>query len=254
MSTMITTRDLAVGHGGRAVLTGLDLLVPGASLTAVLGVNGIGKSTLLRTLAGLDRPLAGTVRVAGIDPFAMTGAERARRMAVVLSGRPAGGLVDVRTLVGLGRHPWTGLFGALSEADRRAVEGVMERAGVSALAGRTVQELSDGEAQRVMVARALAQDTPVLLLDEPAAFLDVVNRARQMSLLRALADEGRTVLFTTHDLAMALDAADRLVLLAADGAWQGTPREALGSGALARAFAHEGLRFDPATRSFRPVP
>ncbi|MBL8000868.1 MAG: ABC transporter ATP-binding protein [Flavobacteriales bacterium] len=251
MSMGIHTRALAVGHHGKPLLSGLDLEVPAGSLTALLGVNGIGKSTLLRCLAGLERPLAGEVTVDGDALFDLSGAERARRVAVVLSGRPAAGLVDVRTVVALGRQPWTGVMGRLTEADARAVEEAMERTGVQGLAHRYVQELSDGEAQRVMLARALAQATPVLLLDEPTAFLDVVNRELMHGMLRALATAGRTVLYTTHDVSAALEHADRLLVLTREGHWQGTPTEAVASGALERAFAHAGLVFDPVTRSFR---
>lgn len=253
MNMGIHTRALAVGHHGKPLLGGLYLEVPAGSLTAMLGVNGIGKSTLLRCLAGLERPLAGEVTVDGDALFDLAGAERARRVAVVLSGRPAAGLVDVRTLVGLGRQPWTGVMGRFAERDVRAVDAAMEQAGVRDLAGRMVQELSDGEAQRVMLARALAQDTPVLLLDEPTAFLDVVNRVTVHALLRTLASGGRTVLYTTHDVAAALDGSDRIILLTRGGCWQGTPREAVATGALEQAFAREGLRFDPVTLTFRPA-
>jgi iron complex transport system ATP-binding protein len=253
MNAMIHTSGLAVGHGREPLLRDINLAVPKGSLTAMLGVNGIGKSTLLRCLAGLTRPHAGTVLVDGSDLHALSPLDRARRVAVVLSGRPSAGLVDVRTLVGLGRQPWTGVMGRFAERDDRAVDAAMEQAGIRDLADRMVQELSDGEAQRVMLARALAQDTPVLLLDEPTAFLDVVNRVTVHALLRALASGGRTVLYTTHDVAAALDGSDRIILLTRGGCWQGTPREAMATGALEQAFAREGLHFEPVTRTFRPA-
>ncbi len=251
MNAMLHTEGLAVGHGRQVLLRDLSLSLPAGSLTALLGANGVGKSTLLRCLAGLNAPLAGTVRVGGADLHALAPPDRARRVAVVLSGRPAAGLVDVRTLVGLGRHPWTGAMGRFTAQDAGAIEVAMERMGVQALAHRLVQELSDGEAQRVMLARALAQDTPLLLLDEPTAFLDVVNRVLMHGLLRWLAGRGRTVLYTTHDVSAALETADRIILLTREGCWQGTPAEAIASGALDRAFAREGIRFDPAARDFR---
>ena len=133
---LLTTEGLAVGHGGKALLRELELRLPMGQLVAVLGVNGIGKSTLLRTLAGLHAPVAGKVLIKDHDVHALQAMERARLVSVVLSGRPSIGLLDVRTLVGLGRQPWTGAFGGLSEADERIVSSAMERVGVSGLKDR----------------------------------------------------------------------------------------------------------------------
>jgi len=251
MNAMLHTEGLAVGHGRQALLRDLAIALPTGSLTALIGANGVGKSTLLRCLAGLNAPVSGTVRVDGADLHALAPLDRARRVAVVLSGRPTAGLVDVRTLVGLGRQPWTGAMGRFTAQDERIVAEALAKTDVTDLAHRMVQELSDGEAQRVMLARALAQDTPVLLLDEPTAFLDVVNRVRMHGLLRAWATAGRTVLYTTHDIGAALETADRILLLTREGCWQGTPAEAIASGTLDRAFAREGIRFDPSARDFR---
>ncbi len=250
---LLTTEGLAVGHGKKPLLQGLALRVPMGELVAVLGVNGIGKSTLLRALSGLHAPLAGKVFINDGDLHAMTAMERARLVSVVLSGRPSIGLLDVRTLIGLGRQPWTGTFGGLSDADDRIVRSAMERVGVSDLKDRAVQELSDGEMQQVLIARALAQDTPLLVLDEPTAFLDVSNRVKLLQVLRSVtATKDRTVLFSTHDLQLALEVSDRIVLIDREHKlWQGTPMEALSTGVFERAFAREGLHFDPVTRSFR---
>jgi iron complex transport system ATP-binding protein len=252
-SNLLTTEALSVGHAGRPLLTGVELELPLGALVAVLGVNGIGKSTLLRTLSGLQPPLAGRVLLDGKDLHAMAAMDRAQRVSVVLSGRPSIGLMDVRTLVGLGRHPWTGVFGGLSNVDERLVQQALARVGVTALAGRWIQELSDGELQQVMIARALAQDTPLLVLDEPTAFLDVTNRVKLLQVLRGVVAGGdRTVLFSAHDLQLALEVSDRIVLIDRERRlWQGSPAEALSTGALEHAFAQEGLMFDPATRSFR---
>lgn len=248
----LTTEALTVGHGHEPLLRELKLELAKGKLVALLGVNGIGKSTLLRTLAGLQEPLSGRVLVEGKDLYRMLPMDRARTVSVVLSGRPAAGLVDVRTLVGLGRQPWTGVFGKLSTGDEERIEGAMEITAVAPLQHRQVQELSDGELQKVMIARAVAQDTPLLFLDEPTAFLDVANRVKLLELLRTLAGEqGRTILFSTHDLQLALEVSDGLWLIDHErSVWQGAPAEALSSGLLERTFAREGLRFDPLTRSF----
>jgi iron complex transport system ATP-binding protein len=246
MSEALTATGLAIGHGRTAVMRGIDLHVSPGELTALVGVNGVGKSTLLRTLAGLLPPLEGRVAWGKDDVHALSARERAKAIAVVLTGRPRTGMLTVEALVGLGRHPWTGRWGTIGEADRNAVEQALQRTGAQALRHRFVEACSDGECQKVLIARALAQDTPVLLLDEPTAFLDLPNRAEIVRMLRAEAHAaGKAVLFSTHDLQLALDLCDKLVLLRSGKApWQGTPREAMASGELARAFEGSGIRFD----------
>lgn len=254
--TGLWAHGLAVGYPGRVLFSGINMRLGPGTLTALLGVNGIGKSTMLRTLAGLQRALGGTVLIDGQAVAGMSAAERARHVAMVLTGRPQAGMLDVRTLVGLGRQPWTGPWGKLGPRDRELVEQAMEQAGVAHLAQRNLATCSDGECQKALIARALAQQTPVVLLDEPTAFLDLPNRAALVRVLRQSATEaGRTVLFSSHDLQLALDMCDGLLLLREDGAlWHGTPQEAIRSGELARAFAGSGVRFDPGqgTHRFEP--
>lgn len=248
--------DLVIGHAGKPLSVPFGLQLPGESLTAVLGINGIGKSTLLRTLAGLHKPLAGHVLCDGEDVLAMSAERRARSIAVVLTGRPHAGLLDVQTLVGLGRHPWTGRWARASAADRAAVDHALQLADAAYLRHRQVDTCSDGEMQKVLIARALAQDTPVLLLDEPTAFLDLPNRAGVVRMLRRIAHgQGKAVLFSTHDLQLALDLCDRLLLLRAGQApWFGAPAEALAAGELARAFSSSGITFDPVEGTHRFLP
>jgi len=243
MNPLLHTDALAVGHGRRVLLEGIGLRLAAGELVALVGVNGIGKSTLLRTLAGLRPPLAGSVSIAGRALHSMGSAERARLVSVVLTGRPAMGLIDTRTLVSLGRQPWTGRMGRLSGADHRAVEEAMERMGITAFAERGVHTLSDGESQKALIARALAQDTPVMLLDEPTAFLDLVNRVLVLRLLRGIAHStGKAVLLTTHDLATALDLCDRILVLHAGAIRPGTPQETIASGVLTEAFGEAWTR------------
>jgi len=245
MNAPLRAENLAIGHGKRSLLSGMDFAIYAGELVALIGVNGIGKSTLLRTLAGLRSALAGDVRVEGVPIAFLSASRRARRVAIVLTGRPATGQLDVETLVALGRQPWTGRWGRLSAEDHARVDRALRFAEADHLRGKALHACSDGECQKVLIARALAQDTPVLLLDEPTAFLDLPNRAAIVRMLRRIAQEERkAVLFSTHDLQLALDLSDRLLLLRDGPLWNGTPAEAVASGTLEHAFSGTGIHFD----------
>lgn len=255
-AALMLTEELSLGHGTKLLMSGINLELPAGSLTALLGINGIGKSTLLRTLAGLHLPLKGTVLVEGENVHALSATERARRIAVVLTGRPRTGMLNVETLVTLGRQPWTDRWGRATTADQEAVEQALEQAGAMHLRHRQVATCSDGEVQKVLIARALAQATPVLLLDEPTAFLDLPNRADIVRVLRTIAHgSNKAVFFSTHDLQLALDLSDRVVLMrSGEGLWQGTAAEAMNSGELSRAFSGSGVSIDPLTGTHRFLP
>ena len=245
MNTLLSTVDLSVGYGASPLVMQVGLQLHAGELVALIGVNGGGKSTMLNTLAGLHAPLAGTISVQGELLATLSAAERARHLAIVFTGRPQAGLLDVRSVVALGRQPWTGHFGRLTNNDLRLVDDAMDLLDVSAFAERSLQRLSDGEAQRVMIARALAQDTPILLLDEPMAFLDLVNRSRLLGTLRKLArDHQKAVLFSTHDIHSARHSCDRIFLIHDQRLWCGTPSELRSSGILKKVFVAEGLDFD----------
>ncbi|HQW39913.1 MAG: ABC transporter ATP-binding protein [Flavobacteriales bacterium] len=255
MKVLLETRGLAVGYHGKRLVEGIDLTLFAGQVVSLLAVNGGGKSTVLRALTGGMVPIEGSIEMEGRPTKEMTAMQRARAWSVVLTERPSAGLLDVRTLVSLGRQPWTGHLGRLTSADHSVVENAMQRTGVLQFATRSLSTLSDGEVQRVMIARALAQDTPLIILDEPTAFLDLVHRVGVMRLLRNLAHEqGKGILLSTHDLQTAMDLSDRLLVIHGNTLWSGTPVQAKAEGVLERTFVVEGMRFDHTTGAFRMDP
>jgi iron complex transport system ATP-binding protein len=253
----LRTRDLAVGYRTRktrrAVLEHVNVAVDSGDLVCVLGPNGIGKSTLLRTIAKMQPALWGHVELGGADLGSISHAELARRLGVVLTERVAVEALTVKQIVGLGRYPHSGWFGGLADRDRAAVRWAIDAVGARHLADRDFSRLSDGERQRVMIARALAQEPLVLLLDEPTAFLDVPSRVELMGLLRQLTRERPlAVVVSTHDLELALRTADAIWLVMPGGELvTGAPEDVVWSGAIAQAFEGRQIRFDPEERSFR---
>ncbi|WP_226350809.1 ABC transporter ATP-binding protein [Pseudonocardia sp. ICBG601] len=235
------------------VLSRVDAVAARGELTVLLGANGTGKSTLLRTLAGLQPALGGAVTLDGTDLLALRPPERARRVGVVLTDRPDPGQLTGRDVVELGRLPHTGAAGVLTAGDEAAVDAAIDAVRAGPLAGRPLARMSDGERQRMMVARALAQQPSLLLLDEPSAFLDVSSRVALLGTLRRLArEQDLAVLLSTHDLEPALRLADRAWLLDGAGALRtGTPGELAASGAVGAAFDTDELAFDAPTGTFR---
>lgn len=210
--TAITTNRLTVGYRGHRVVEDISLSLPCGRLVCLLGPNGAGKSTLLRTLCGFQPPIAGTVTISGSDITTMSAAEVARLVSVVLTDRPPTPSLTAAEMVGMGRAPYTGFWGRLSDDDRRLVSEAMTTVGIGPLATRRMGQLSDGERQKVMIAKALAQHTPVIVLDEPTAFLDYPSKVAVMKTLARLAhDEGKTILMSTHDLELAAQLGDELM-------------------------------------------
>ena len=215
MNEMII-KDLSVGYGHHRVATGLSAHLVGGTLTALVGPNGMGKSTLLRTLAGMQPSLAGGVTLVadGVERQLtdLSPADLSHWISVVLTDRVEVAHLSVEEVVGFGRMPYTGFFGHLGEEDRQVVAEALRMTGLTPLAQRMVNTLSDGERQKMMIAKALAQQTPVVLLDEPTAFLDYPSKVEMMRLLCSLAhDMGKVIVLSTHDLNLAVRLADRLL-------------------------------------------
>lgn len=192
--------------------------IPEGTLTALIGRNGCGKSTLLRALGGIQKPRGGQVVINGMDVSRASAGEMAKSVAVITTESVKVNNLTCREMVSYGRSPHTGLLGRLSVKDERIVDEALATVGMTAFAERKVAQISDGEGRRIMLARALAQETPVILLDEPTSFLDVPGRYEIASLLGKLAHEqGRTILYSTHELEPAFREADLMILMRREG-------------------------------------
>ncbi len=248
MEQTLKTRALCVGYGGTAVLSDINIDLYAGNVAVLIGANGSGKSTLLRCLAGIDMPISGKVEIAGEEPHRLNPRKLARKLALVFTERSGGGAMTVRESVAIGRYPYIGALGRLSKSDKEIVDRVIAEVGMAEKSERYLATLSDGERQKVMIARALAQDTPLILLDEPTAFLDVAGRIDILRLLRQLADAGHTIVLSTHDIAPAVVVADRLLIVdkVQKKLLSGLKSDIISGGAINAAFATNGLRFDEA--------
>lgn len=252
------TQSLSIGYRKgkqeKLVRSHLNLKIHKGELLCLMGPNGAGKSTLLRTLAGVQAPLSGTVRVGSENIHSLTPVQRARHISLVLTESVSAGNMSVLELVVLGRYPHTGWGGNLSEADKQTVLQALKDLGIPDLADRKLYELSDGQRQKALIARALAQDGELIILDEPTAHLDLINRLQIMRLLRMLAiRRQKALVVATHELDLALQSADRLWLLSQDPEvplMDGTPEDLVLEGSLAKVFSRTGYHFDSESGQF----
>ncbi|MEH2284326.1 MAG: ABC transporter ATP-binding protein [Nostoc sp.] len=254
---ILTTHNLTIGYKTsrktvRCVASNISVSLQAGELVCLLGPNGAGKSTLLRSLAGMQPPIDGEVRLLGENIYKLAPQELAKRLSLVLTEKVDVGMLSAYTLVTLGRYPYTDWWGNLTPEDEVIVNWAIKSVGAVHLAQRQVSELSDGERQKIMIARALAQSPIVMLLDEPTAFLDLPRRVEIMQLLRQLAREtNQAILLSTHDLDLALRLADKVWLLSTNGILHvGAPEDLVLSGAFADTFASEGVEFDVASGEF----
>ncbi len=253
----IRLSDLRIGYRVRneehVVAEELDASISNGELTCLLGRNGAGKSTLLRTLAAFQPPLGGSIRLLGRTLTEYSDRALSHLLGVVLTDKCDLTNMTVTDLVAMGRAPYTGFWGALTASDRKEVDRAVAAVGIESLAERKIQTLSDGERQKAMIAKALAQQTPIILLDEPTAFLDYPSKVEIMQLLHRLTREtGKTIFLSTHDLELALQIADRIWLMKrGEPLITGTPEDLSIDGTLAGFFPQKGIAFDPTTGLFR---
>lgn len=247
---ILQTHNMAVGfgQGGKktTLLKGLNMRLEQGSLVALLGRNGAGKSTLIRAITCDNPPIEGSVEINGIPASSITKHQLSKLVALVATERIMGGAFTISELVGLGRQPHTGFLGRLSKHDKDVVNQCLEAVGIMDKAHRHVASLSDGERQKAMIAKALAQETPIIVLDEPTAFLDVASRIETMQLLHKLAHEqNKAVLLSSHDISQSLLLADELWVITSDrDVITGTTEQVVMSGAMDRVFGDTSIFFN----------
>lgn len=253
---LLKTVDVSVGYNKgqdkKHVAGPVNVEMHSGELICLLGPNGAGKSTFIRTLAGLQRALHGTVEINGEKIARLSPPQLARKLSLVLTDSVRSGNLDVFSLVSLGRYPYSGWLGGLTKEDRRIIAWAVECTGVAEFLDRKVGQLSDGECQKVMLARALAQDTPLIILDEPTAHLDLPSRIELMRLLHQLAkNTNKGILISTHELDLALQVADQIWLLKKDGSLKaGLPEVLVLNGTFESAFDKADVMFDKSTGTF----
>ncbi len=251
----LTINDLAIGYVNRkkSVIVSEDInaTLSESELVALVGANGIGKSTLLRTMAGMQKSLDGNLILNGQQLNSYTPHQLANQLSVVLTEAPASKNLTVIELVSLGRQPHTNWMGQLSEKDKEIVQFALVSTNTQSLASSKCYELSDGQLQRVYIARALAQNTPLILLDEPTTHLDLYHRASVLKLLKSLTTETqKTILFSTHEIDLAIQLSDKMIVMAPEATYFDTPSNLISSGRFDSLFPKDTIDFDQKTGRF----
>ena len=245
MKPALSIESLRIGYDDHILLDNLNLQVQGGELVCLMGANGAGKSTLLRALSSLQPPLNGTIAIDAISIYQMSAREKAKLISIVLTDQWDLGYLRVHELVAMGRYPHTGWRGHIQGRDRDMVNQALQTTGLNDLADRMVRELSDGQKQKTLIARALAQDGPIMILDEPLIHLDVANKWEVMNLLKHTAHSlNKVMIMATHEMELSIQMADKLWLITRDGQVAvGCPEDLMIQGLFSAAFDSENYQF-----------
>ena len=212
---ILRTKSLSIGYGEKVIVSDINATLDAGDMVALIGPNGAGKSTLFKTLSSRIKPVEGTIELMGKDLTAYSPNEKAKLLGIVLTERPDDMFISVYDIVASGRYPYSGLFGKLNEKDETIIKESLEIIGISKLIDRRFHTLSDGEKQKVMIAKSIAQSTPVIMLDEPTAFLDYPSKIELLGILKTLVKEkGKAILFSSHDMELTLRHTDKLWIIA----------------------------------------
>ncbi|MFT3794024.1 ABC transporter ATP-binding protein [Flavobacterium sp.] len=247
--TVLHTQDLRIGYASKkaenVIAFDINVSLRKGKLIALVGANGIGKSTLLRTITGIQKPLSGTVLLNNRSIHEQTAAQVATALSVVLTEKLPPSNLTVFELVALGRQPYTNWIGKLTEEDHSKIQQAIGLAQITSLVHKKHYEISDGQLQKVLIARALAQDTPLIILDEPTTHLDLLHKVSLFRLLKKLTQETqKCILFSTHDIDLALQLSDEIVVMTADKTVQDIPSKLIADGVFDQLFKDEHIVFD----------
>ena len=246
---LLKTENLTIGYSHKKLATitgGININLKKGQLIALIGENGIGKSTLLRTISGLQKPISGDISIDGKALSEYKSVDLAKKLSLVLTEKLPPGNLTVFELIATGRQPYTNWIGKLSSVDRNKISDAMEMTQTTSFAQKRHYEISDGQMQKVMIARALAQDTPLIILDEPTTHLDIVHKISLLHLLKQLAHEaGKCILYSTHDIELALEVSDKMILMSENSIVQKTPAAIIAEKLLDKLFKSDQISFDP---------
>ena len=246
---ILSTANLSIGYKSKnqvnTIAENLNLNLEKGKLIALVGANGIGKSTLLRTLTGIQKPLTGTVTLNGNDIFSYGPLDLAQNLSLVLTENLPPSNLTVFELIALGRQPYTNWLGKLSNLDLERINHAIAQTQIEHLTDKKHYEISDGQLQIVLIARALAQDTPLIILDEPTTHLDLLHKVSVFKLLKKLSTEtGKCILFSTHDIDLAIQLSDQMIVMTANAVHQDSPCNLISKGIFDSIFKDESLYFD----------
>jgi len=256
-NNVLSVNNVTIGYKNkkqnRAVAENVNLGIRNGEMVCLLGPNGCGKSTLMRSIAGLQQSFSGDIYINNADINTLSPTERASQLSLVLTDKLAVTGISVTNIVAVGRYPYTNSMGKLKDEDIAVINRSLEKCGLQGYENRLYAELSDGEKQRVMIARALAQDTPLMMLDEPTAHLDLPNRIEMMKTMRKLAKETqKAILISTHELDLALQWADTIWIMNNSGTIEtGTPEDLVLNGTLSKVFGNDSFFFDMMAGNFK---
>ncbi|GGH39080.1 ABC transporter ATP-binding protein [Mangrovimonas yunxiaonensis] len=254
--TVLKTENLTIGYALKkqqtVIASNINITLKQGELIGLVGANGIGKSTLLRTLTKVQQPLNGAVVINGVSLAETSYLELSKSLSVVLTEQPASKNLTVFELVALGRQPYTNWVGNLSNNDISIVEKALLQTNIQPLKNKKCYELSDGQLQKVMIARALAQDTNLIILDEPTTHLDMYHKAYILKLLKKLSKEtGKTILFSSHEINLAIQLCDKMIVMSHSQVISNTPCNLISKGVFNELFPEDMIAFDEKTGSFR---
>ena len=251
---LIETTNLSIGHKKNvdytAIQRNINLYIGYGKLIALVGTNGIGKSTLLKTISGLLPPISGEIKIENQNTATFNPIDWAKKCAIVLTEKSLYQNITVKELISLGRQPYTNWLGTLSQEDDEKVEAAMEVTGVQDWANKNITEMSDGQKQKVFIARAIAQDTPLILMDEPTTHLDFYNKIEFQKLVKKLSELGKTVIYSTNDLDLAIQFSDELIVLSSNQIVHNTAEKLIQEKVFDSFFDTNDIEFDEQNRRF----